>query len=118
MIDTVMSWPDSFPAEHSSKRSLTRRRPTHSFRLPTGQLSPRELAAARCRAAGLTYKEIAAALGVSPNTVSAHLCKAAQKLSTHGVVEMIAKLQSSGLLTETNCRIAKRTMILCSDFSH
>ena len=46
------------------------------------QLSPRELAIVEYARDGLSLKEIAAELGISPNTASTYLCRARQKLGS------------------------------------
>lgn len=63
--------------------------------LPDGgleSLSPRQVEILEAMADGLSYKEIAEALGVSPNTVKAHRGSILSKLRVRNSVEAVSEL--------------------------
>lgn len=62
-------------------------------------ISPRELDVLRALADGLTTKEIARALGVSPNTVKTHLARLFEKLAATTRTGAVARARTLGLLT-------------------
>lgn len=61
-------------------------------------LSPRELEVLQLLAAGQANKEIARALGVSPNTVKTHLARLFEKLGAGSRTEAIARGRALGIL--------------------
>ncbi len=58
-------------------------------------LTPREIEIAGLIAQGLTYKEIAAELDISPNTVSNHVATIYRKTGTRSKVEMVNALRGT-----------------------
>jgi DNA-binding CsgD family transcriptional regulator len=56
--------------------------------MPCHGLTRRQLEVARLTAAGRTYREVATALGISPNTVKAHLRGAYAVLGVHRRAEL------------------------------
>lgn len=76
-------------------RDLVDRNPTSS---PAESLSVRERCILRFVARGDSYKEISAALGISPNTVHSHLNKIYRKLHAMGRNEALARAQELGLI--------------------
>lgn len=62
-------------------------------------MSARELEVLRQLAAGLSNKEIAAKLGVSPNTVKTHVARLYEKLDARRRTEAILKARELGLLS-------------------
>jgi DNA-binding CsgD family transcriptional regulator len=62
-------------------------------------LSARERDVLGLLAAGLTNKEIAARLGVSPNTVKTHLARLFQKLGARRRTEALARARDLDLIT-------------------
>lgn len=58
-------------------------------------LTPREIQIAGLIAQGLTYKEIAAELDISPNTVSNHVATIYRKTGTRSKVEMVNALRGT-----------------------
>ena len=52
-------------------------------------LSPRESEVAECLSQGATYKEIAAQLHLSTNTVSNHIASAYRKTGTRSKLELV-----------------------------
>lgn len=60
-------------------------------------ISPRELAVLHELAAGRSNKEIAAQLGVSPNTVKTHVARLFEKLDARRRTDAIAKARDLGL---------------------
>jgi len=76
-----------------------RRRPAEgapSAPAPPGQLTPSELRVARLVAEGLTNREIADRLYLSPHTVDSHLRHAFTKLGVRSRVELTRRLMASG----------------------
>ena len=63
---------------------------------PVERLSPQETRLLRAIADGLSYKEAATELGVSINTVRAHIRSIYDKLSVHTKSEAVAKAMRSG----------------------
>jgi len=61
-------------------------------------LTPRELEVLQLLAAGQANKEIARALGVSPNTVKTHLARLFEKLGAGSRTEAIAQGRALGIL--------------------
>jgi len=61
-------------------------------------LTPRELEVLQLLAAGQANKEIARALGVSPNTVKTHLARLFEKLGASSRTEAIAQGRALGIL--------------------
>ena len=61
-------------------------------------LTPRELEVLHLLAAGQANKEIARALGVSPNTVKTHLARLFEKLGASSRTEAIAQGHALGIL--------------------
>jgi predicted ATPase/DNA-binding CsgD family transcriptional regulator len=68
---------------------------------PGGTLSPREQEVARLLAQGLTNKQIAAELVVSPATVRSHVEHILDKLSLHSRAQIAAWASQQGLLDAT-----------------
>jgi DNA-binding NarL/FixJ family response regulator len=58
---------------------------------PGVHLSPREQSVLECMAKGLTYKQIAAQLGISIETIRTHLKRVYQKLHVQSRTEAVAK---------------------------
>jgi DNA-binding CsgD family transcriptional regulator len=61
-------------------------------------ISPRELTVLQHLAAGQSNKEIARALGVSPNTVKTHTAKLYEKLGASRRTDAVARARELGLL--------------------
>lgn len=61
-------------------------------------ISARELEVLHALARGLANKEIARALGVSPNTVKTHLARLFEKLAAANRTQAIAKARELGIL--------------------
>ncbi|MES2987823.1 MAG: helix-turn-helix transcriptional regulator [Pseudomonadota bacterium] len=61
-------------------------------------ISPRELAVLEQMAAGLSNKEIAEALGVSPNTVKTHVARLFEKLGAVRRTDAIARARELGIV--------------------
>ena len=61
-------------------------------------ISPRELSVLNEIAAGRSTKEIAAALGVSPNTVKTHIARLFEKLQAKRRTDALAKARELGLV--------------------
>jgi DNA-binding CsgD family transcriptional regulator len=61
-------------------------------------ISPRELTVLHALAAGHSNKEIAAQLGVSPNTVKTHVSRLFEKLRAKGRTDAINKARELGIL--------------------
>lgn len=61
-------------------------------------ISPRELAVLERLAAGLSNKEIAEALGVSPNTVKTHVARLFEKLGAVRRTDAIARARELGII--------------------
>lgn len=62
-------------------------------------ISPRELEVLHALAAGNTNKEIARALGVSPNTIKTHVARLFAKLDARRRTDALTKARALGLLT-------------------
>jgi DNA-binding CsgD family transcriptional regulator len=62
---------------------------SHSYRLPTDSLSPREMEVCRLLANGLQLKEVAFELDLSYHTVDIHKRNSYHKLGIHSRFEMI-----------------------------
>jgi len=58
--------------------------------VPPGHLSPREFEIVEQRRLGRTYKEIAAELEISPNTLKSHLGRAFRKLNVRSSLECVS----------------------------
>jgi DNA-binding NarL/FixJ family response regulator len=61
-------------------------------------ISPRELAVLQALAAGLSNKEIARELGVSPNTIKTHVTRLFEKLDAHRRTDAINKARQLGIV--------------------
>lgn len=61
-------------------------------------ISPRELAVLEQVAAGLSNKEIADALGVSPNTIKTHVARLFEKLGAVRRTDAIARARELGIV--------------------
>jgi DNA-binding CsgD family transcriptional regulator len=61
-------------------------------------ISPRELEVLQSLARGLSNKEIARALGVSPNTVKTHVARLFEKLDASNRAHAIARARDFGIL--------------------
>lgn len=61
-------------------------------------ISPRELAVLEQIAAGLSNKEIADALGVSPNTIKTHVARLFEKLGAVRRTDAIARARELGIV--------------------
>lgn len=61
-------------------------------------ISPRELAVLEALAAGHSNKEIAALLGVSPNTVKTHVARLFEKLGARRRTDAIARARELGVI--------------------
>ena len=61
-------------------------------------LTPREVEVLRLLAAGKANKEIARALGVSPNTVKTHLARLYDKLGASSRTAAIAEARALGII--------------------
>jgi DNA-binding NarL/FixJ family response regulator len=61
-------------------------------------ISPRELAVLEQIAAGLSNKEIAEALGVSPNTIKTHVARLFEKLGAVRRTDAIARARELGIV--------------------
>ncbi|RYE02948.1 MAG: response regulator transcription factor [Sphingomonadales bacterium] len=61
-------------------------------------ISPRELAVLERLAAGLSNKEIADALGVSPNTIKTHVARLFEKLGAVRRTDAIARARELGIV--------------------
>jgi DNA-binding CsgD family transcriptional regulator len=61
-------------------------------------ISPRELAVLERLAAGLSNKQIAEALGVSPNTVKTHVARLFEKLGAVRRTDAIARARELGIV--------------------
>jgi ATP/maltotriose-dependent transcriptional regulator MalT len=61
-------------------------------------ISPRELTVLQHLAAGQSNKEIARALGVSPNTVKTHTARLYEKLGASRRTDAVARARELGLL--------------------
>lgn len=83
-------------------RVLAARRPTgfdgNPQALATLGISPRELAVLREIAAGRSNREIAATLGVSPNTIKTHVARLFDKLEARRRTDVIARARTLGLI--------------------
>lgn len=83
-------------------RVLTARRPDDGEGNPaaieTLGISPRELAVLRELAAGRSNREIAAMLGVSPNTIKTHVARLFEKLEARRRTDAIARARELGLI--------------------
>lgn len=82
---------------------LTRRRQSDGFEKNTAALetlgvSPREYETLALLAAGLSNKEIARKLGVSPNTVKTHLARLYEKLGASRRTEAVGKARDLSLI--------------------
>jgi len=82
---------------------LTRRRQSDGFEKNTAALetlgvSPREYETLELLAAGLSNKEIARKLGVSPNTVKTHLARLYEKLGASRRTEAVGKARDLSLI--------------------
>ena len=66
--------------------------------LPPSGLSPRELEVLRSVAAGLSDKQVAGRLGISPKTVRNHLSQIFSKLDAGNRVEAVINALKGGLL--------------------
>ncbi|MGH8690602.1 MAG: response regulator transcription factor [Burkholderiales bacterium] len=64
----------------------------------TVTLTPRELDVLRLLAFGCSYWQIAARLGVSPNTVVTHIKNAYRKLDVHTAAAAVMRAMQLGLL--------------------
>lgn len=64
----------------------------------TLRISPRELTVLQELAAGRSNKEIAAELGVSPNTVKTHIARLFEKLEAKRRTDAIAKARELGIV--------------------
>jgi len=70
---------------------------TARAKLPPDRLTARELAVARHVADGLTYKEIARLLNISPATVRNHIQAIHARLQVHNNAELALQLKQAGL---------------------
>jgi DNA-binding NarL/FixJ family response regulator len=61
-------------------------------------ISPRELAVLQALSAGLSNKEIARELGVSPNTIKTHVTRLFEKLDAHRRTDAINKARQLGIV--------------------
>lgn len=61
-------------------------------------ISPRELAVLEQMAAGLSNKQIAQALGVSPNTVKTHVARLFEKLGAERRTDAVARARELGIV--------------------
>lgn len=61
-------------------------------------ISPRELAVLEALAAGCSNKQIAARLGISPNTVKTHVARLFEKLGAQRRTDAIARARDLGIL--------------------
>ena len=82
---------------------LTRRKPTQGFErndaaIKSLGVSAREYEALELLANGLSNKEIARALGVSPNTVKTHLARLYEKLGAARRTEAVNKARALSLI--------------------
>ena len=62
-------------------------------------ISPRDLEVLRALQRGLANKEIARALGVSPNTIKTHVARLFEKLAAGNRTEAIARARALGILS-------------------
>ncbi|GFH34465.1 LuxR C-terminal-related transcriptional regulator [Streptomyces pacificus] len=84
-----------------ARAELRRRQPAREGRPPGrpaygGLLSPREGEVAELASAGLTNKEIAATLHLSPRTVEQHVARAMRKLGTPSRQELAERREAAG----------------------
>jgi DNA-binding NarL/FixJ family response regulator len=91
------SWADRAEAELRATGERVRPR----GRLPHEELTPQELQVALAAADGLTNKEIAARLFLSPKTVEFHLTHVYRKLGVRSRVELAGVLQRTPELTHS-----------------
>jgi DNA-binding NarL/FixJ family response regulator len=70
------------------------------------ELTARQLALAKEVAKGLTNREVAAALGVSPKTVDAHLVRIYRRGGLRSRTELAARLFREGVMTGAGALLA------------
>jgi DNA-binding NarL/FixJ family response regulator len=66
-------------------------------------LTPRELEVLRCVVHGQSNNEIAAALGIQPNTVAVHRHNLMQALEVHNTASLIVKALREGIVNIDHC---------------
>ena len=66
---------------------------------PSPGLTPRERDCLSCAARGMTYREIAKVLDISPRTVEQHLASARSKLGAHSTAHAIAVAARRRIIT-------------------
>lgn len=72
--------------------------PTHSTEDEASGLTPREIESLRYLAKGLTYTEVAKAMGVALSTVQTNVRNIYRKLEASSKVEAVLKAQDAGLI--------------------
>jgi DNA-binding CsgD family transcriptional regulator len=87
---------DGLPAPLWSERGREELRRIGLRRAASGQLTESERRVAELAASGLTNREVAAKLFMSPKTVEANLARAYRKLGIHSRAELGARLANAG----------------------
>lgn len=83
-------------AHEFNRRALEVRSPAEGAVSPA--LSPRELAAIRCLARGLSRAQAAAELGISEHTLRVYIESGRHKLGAHNTTHAVARALSAGLI--------------------
>lgn len=90
-------------AVHTGRSAVLACRPQHGLlflharpRCPADDLTPREMAVARCVAQGMAYKEIARQLGRAPATVRNQIQSIYGKLGIGSIAELVRELRALG----------------------
>jgi DNA-binding NarL/FixJ family response regulator len=103
-VEKTTSWDDFLAALNSVSRGekyfcarhATRAEPSPSSSSKSPILTPRETEIARLVAAGLTSKEIATRLGISPATVETHRTNLMAKLGVRNVAGLVSRTLQAG----------------------
>ena len=97
-IDQVLT--GTYPISPKLARSMFKLlgSPTHSSDEDPSGLTPREIESLRYLAQGLTYTEVAKAMGVALSTVQTNVRNIYRKLEASSKVEAVLKAQDAGLI--------------------
>lgn len=86
------------PEQEATAHDVLRRHARRAQHASKIDVSPRELEVLRLIADGLTMRQVATRLGISPRTVESHIANLYRKLGAGGRVQAIARAAALGLI--------------------